>query len=120
MTGVLDPIDTQIPTSQAYAFARQHGVEAWFDACVVHPRTRKDRIDANELLKPREADRFQRLQLLIERATQAFDNEDKALHWLTREQSCFQGATPLDYAAWERNFLAVLDHLTRIEYGISA
>jgi len=120
MTGVLEPIDTQIPTSQAYAFALQHGVEAWFDACVVDPRTRKDRIDANELLKPREADRFQRLQLLIERATQAFDNEDKALHWLTREQSCFQGATPLDYAVWERNFLAVLDHLTRIEYGIYA
>ncbi|GAB3677877.1 antitoxin Xre/MbcA/ParS toxin-binding domain-containing protein [Salinisphaera aquimarina] len=120
MAAIIHPVGTDIPATDAYEFARHHGVEDWFDAFVIHPRTGKDRVEAGEPLKQREADRFQRLQLLIERATQAFGDESKALGWLTRAQYRFGGSTPLDCAAWERNFLAVLDHLIRIEHGIYA
>lgn len=118
MSAVLS--QTQIRTTDAYAFAQQHGVEQWFDANVIHPRTRKDRVGSNQPLKQRDADRFQRLKLLIERAFEAFANEDKGVFWLIRESRVYGGQTPLEYAAWEKGFLAVLDHLTRIEHGIYA
>jgi len=61
MVAIIHPADTDIPVSDAYEFARHHGVEGWFDALVIHLRTRKDRIASDGLLKQREADRFQRL-----------------------------------------------------------
>lgn len=111
---------TEITVADAYAFAQQHGVEQWFDDYVIHPRTRQDRISAGRLLKQTEADRFQRLQMLIARAAEAFDNRDKGTCWLTRKSRIYGGETPLEHAAWEKGFLAVLDQLHRIEYGIYA
>lgn len=113
-------IRTEITAADAYAFAQRHGVEQWFNAHVIHPRTRQDRVKANQLLKQAEADRFQRLQMLVERASEAFDNEDKGVYWLTRDSRVYEGAAPLEHAAWEKGFLLVLDHLTRIEHGIYA
>lgn len=55
---------------------------------------------------------------LIDQATQVFGDKDKALHWLTREQRCFQGMTPMDYATAARSMAVVLEQLTRIEHGI--
>jgi uncharacterized protein (DUF2384 family) len=55
---------------------------------------------------------------LIDQATQVFVDKDKALHWLTREQRCFQGVTPMDYATGARSMATVLGHLIRIEHGI--
>lgn len=55
---------------------------------------------------------------LLKRATQAFGDEAKARHWLTREQPCFQGASPEQYAVGPRRTATVMDHLTRIEHGI--
>lgn len=116
MSAVLS--ESEITAADAHAFARQHGLEQWFDANVIHPRTRKGRPDAP--LKQREADRFQRLQLLVERASEAFDNEDKAIFWLTRGSRVYNGLTPLESARWEKGFLCVLEHLTRIAHGIYA
>lgn len=116
MSAVLS--ESEITAANAYAFARQHGLERWFDTNVIHPRTRKGR--ANTPLKQREADRFQRLQLLVARTREAFASEDKAMFWLKRGSSVFNGLTPLENARWEKGFLAVLDHLTRIEHGIYA
>lgn len=116
MSAVLSEVE--ISAADAHAFARQHGLEQWFDANVIHPRTRKGR--ANSPLKQREADRFQRLQLLVDRAAEAFDNEDKGVVWLTRASRLYSGLTPLENARWEKGFLAVLEHLTRIEHGIYA
>lgn len=120
MAVVMQSRGVEIGASEAHGYAIHYGVEDWFDAYVIHPRTRADRVKGDDLLKQREADRFQRLQVLIERATEAFGDEDKALHWLTRPQSRFDNTSPLDFASWEKNFLAVLDHLTRIEHGIYA
>lgn len=55
---------------------------------------------------------------LLERAAQAFGDEEKARHWLTRKQRCFQGASPRQYAVGPRRTATVMDHLTRIEHGI--
>lgn len=110
--------ETDITAADAHAFARQHGLEQWFDANVIHPRTRKGR--ANSPLKQREADRFQRLQLLVQRAAEAFDNQDKGVFWLMRSSRAHNGLTPLENARWEKGFLVVLGHLTRIEHGIYA
>lgn len=109
---------TEISAAEAFAFAEQHGVEQWFDRHVIHPRTRQDRVAADQLLKQREADRFQRLQLLIERAAEAFDNEAKGLYWLTRKTPLYGGISPLEHAAWEAGFLAVLHQLRHIEFGV--
>lgn len=106
----------QVTAADAYAFARKHGVESWFDENVIHPRTLQGR--AKQPLKQREADRFQRLQMLVERATETFADESKALHWLTRRSRAMNNSSPLEYAAWERGFLAVLDQLNRIDHGI--
>lgn len=54
---------------------------------------------------------------LIERATEVFGDEIKAMHWLTREQREFAGLTPLAYAS-KRSTTAVEEHLFRIEHGI--
>lgn len=114
MSAVLE--DGSITANQAYAFARQYGLESWFDAHVVHPRTRQGRPD--EPLKQREIDRFQRLQLLVERAAETFNNESKGLRFLLRPSSVYNGQTPLEAAALERGFLDVLTHMIRIEHGI--
>lgn len=111
-------LETEITAADAHEFARQHGLEQWFNANVIHPRTRKGR--ANAPLKQREADRFQRLQLLVERASEAFDSEDKGVFWLTRGSRVYNSLTPLENARWEKGFLSVLEHLTRIEHGIYA
>lgn len=113
-------LQTDIAATDAYVYAQQHGVEQWFDAYVIRPRTRQNRISAGQPLKQREADRFQRLQLLIERASEAFDHEAKGVFWLTRQSYVYDGKTPLECAAWEMGFLVVLEHLHRIEYGVYA
>lgn len=110
--------ETEMTAADAHAFARQHGLEQWFDANVINPRTRKGRSDMP--LKQREADRFQRLQLLVDRASEAFDSKDKGIFWLTRDSRVYNGVSPLENARWEKGFLAVLEHLTRIEHGIYA
>lgn len=116
MSAVLS--SAKVTAADAYAFARQYGLEQWFDANVIHPRTRKGRADAP--LKQREADRFQRLQLLVARACEAFASEDKGVFWLKRCSSVYNGLSPLENARWEKGFLAVLEHLIRIEHGIYA
>lgn len=118
MTHSVHAFDPQILASDAHGFASHYAVKAWFDAHVISPRACRNRIKDGKPLKPHEADRFQRLQVLIERAVEAFGSERCALHWLRREQTSFNGATPLDTAIWERNFLVVLDQLKRIEHGI--
>lgn len=110
----------EITPQQALDYARSHTVEDWFYEHVVHPRTLKDRMDRNEPLKDREADRFERLTLLLERAREAFQDEGKALGWLKRPKSSFAGATPLQHSARESGFIAVLEQLLRIEHGIVA
>jgi putative toxin-antitoxin system antitoxin component (TIGR02293 family) len=101
-------------------YARDNQLEDWFFAHVVHRRTLQDRIDTEQPLKQREADRFERLILLVDRAENTFGSRAKALSWLKLPKKQFDGNSPLDYAAWESGFLAVLDQLTRIEHGIPA
>lgn len=115
-----DPLAEQISSKQALDFARNHAVESWFYEHVVHQRTLKDRLDRNEPLKDKEADRFERLTLLLDRARESFRDEAKALSWLKSPKHAFAGATPLEHSARESGFIAVLDQLLRIEHGIHA
>jgi putative toxin-antitoxin system antitoxin component (TIGR02293 family) len=108
------------PAAEALSYARQHDVEQWFYDNVVHRRTLKDRLDGHQPLATREADRFDRLVLLLQRATEVFGDEAKALRWLKTPKRSLAGATPLDYCAREAGFLAVLAQLDRIDYGIYA
>lgn len=55
---------------------------------------------------------------LLARAAQAFGDYEKARHWLTREQRCFDDMTPSAYAATRSGMAVVLAHLGQIEHGV--
>lgn len=61
-------------------YVQSHAVEQWFYEHVAHPRTLRGRLDRNEPFKDREADRFERLTLLLSRAMKPFRTKIK--HWV--------------------------------------
>src|SRR5699024_1655233 len=100
----------RITVADACAFARQHGLEKWFDAHVINPRMRMY-ASPPPSLEPGEIDLFVRLQLLVMRAREAFDDEDEGISWLTRPCRIYDGLPPIEYARWENGLLCVLDQL---------
>jgi len=69
-------------------------------------------------LSPDESDKVMRLQRLLEHATNAFGDVEKARAWLKHPQYGLGGAVPLDYAETEVGAREVDDLLGRIDYGV--
>ncbi len=68
-------------------------------------------------LRATESDRVVRFALLMGKALEVLESEEKARRWLTSPQFGLGGAVPLDYARTEVGAREVEDLLGRIEYG---
>ena len=69
-------------------------------------------------LSPDESEHVLRLAALLERATQAFDDEADAADWLRTPNLALDGVTPLALADTELGAREVDDLLGRLEHGV--
>ena len=76
------------------------------------------RVRSRAKLKTDESDRVVRFALLMGKAVEVMESEEKARQWLASPQFGLGGAVPLDYARTEVGAREVEDLLGRIEYGV--
>ena len=69
-------------------------------------------------LSPDESEHVLRLAALLERATQAFDDEADAADWLRTPNPALGGVAPLAFADTELGAREVDDLLGRLEHGV--
>ena len=81
-------------------------------------RTLHRRVQKQELLKQDESERVLRLFRLYLRATEVFEDRDRALRWLSSHPKALAGRTPLEFARTEPGARLVEDLLGRIEEGV--
>jgi putative toxin-antitoxin system antitoxin component (TIGR02293 family) len=87
---------------------------------VVKPRTLSHRRDRGQPLSIDESDRAVRVIRIIEQATDAFGEKDKAMRWLRKRKRRFDGRAPMDMLLTETGGRLVEEMLTQIDEGMVA
>jgi putative toxin-antitoxin system antitoxin component (TIGR02293 family) len=87
---------------------------------VVKPRTLSHRRDRGQPLSIDESDRAVRVVRIIELATDAFADKDKAMRWLRKPKRRFEGRAPMDMLLTETGGRLVEEMLTQIDEGMVA
>ena len=65
-----------------------------------------------------ESERLVRYERILEKAIDAFGDENAATQWLNQPQRALGGAIPIDFASSEMGAREVENLLGRIEYGV--
>lgn len=87
---------------------------------VVKPRTLSHRRDKGQPLSIDESGRAVRVVRIIEQATGAFGDKDKAMRWLRKAKRRFDGRAPMDMLLTETGGRLVEEMLIQIDEGIVA
>jgi putative toxin-antitoxin system antitoxin component (TIGR02293 family) len=101
----------EVLRKEGLTFGEVHGL-------VLPARTLKHRREKKQALSLEETDRTLRLIKVITLADQVFDNREKALRWLRRENERLEGRTPLDMLRSEVGGDLVRQMLYQIDEGI--
>ena len=87
---------------------------------VVKPRTLSHRREKGQPLSVDESDRAVRVARIIEQATQAFGDRDKAMRWLRKPKRRFDGRAPMDMLLTETGGRLVEEMLLQVDEGMVA
>ena len=87
---------------------------------VVKPRTLSHRRDRGQPLSIDESDRAVRVVRIIEQATSAFADKDKAMRWLRKPKRQFDGRAPMDMLLTETGGRLVEEMLIQVDEGMIA
>lgn len=82
--------------------------------------TLKRRLKNNERFNTQESDAMYRLAMLIQLATDLFNDEQQALAWMRDPVYGLGGKRPLDMVSTSVDFEMVKDLIGRIEHGVFA
>ncbi len=87
---------------------------------VVKPRTLSHRRDRGQPLSIDESDRAVRVVRIIEQATDAFGDKDKAMRWLRKPKRRFDGRAPMDMLLTETGGRLIEEMLIQVDEGMVA
>lgn len=87
---------------------------------VVKPRTLSHRREKGQPLSIDESDRAVRVARIIEQATQAFVDREKAMRWLRKPKRRFDGRSPMDMLLTETGGRLVEEMLIQVDEGMVA
>jgi putative toxin-antitoxin system antitoxin component (TIGR02293 family) len=97
-----------------------HGLKADELSFIIPRRTLTHRRQNQERLSTDESDKAIRLAKIVSQADAAFDNQDKAMHWLRSPQHRFGGKSALDMASTEHGARLVEEALVQLDEGYFA
>jgi putative toxin-antitoxin system antitoxin component (TIGR02293 family) len=97
-----------------------HGLKADELSFIIPRRTLTHRRQNHERLSTDESDKAIRLAKIVAQADAAFDNQDKAMHWLRSAQHRFGGKSALDMASTEHGARLVEEALVQLDEGYFA
>ena len=85
---------------------------------VVKPRTLSHRRDRGQPLSIDESDRAVRVVRIIQQATDAFGDKDKAMRWLRKPKRRFDGRAPMDMLLTETGGRLIEEMLIQVDEGM--
>lgn len=94
--------------------------EAEIDALVIPQRTRRHRVLKGEPLTVDESDKVMRVTRILARATEVFDDPERAMAWLRKPLRELGGETPLMMSGTEAGGRVVENILAQIAWGAAA
>lgn len=99
----------------------KHGVpESFVFSVIVPKRTFQRRRERQERLSPNESDRAERMARLVALATVVFDNEQRAVRWLSSPKLQFGDRAPFDLLRTKAGTDVVERVLLRAYFGYAA
>src|SRR4051812_2229747 len=84
------------------------------------PRTIARRLKKKERLTTPESERMLRVARVLARASDVLEGEDKANHWILRENRMLGGHRPIDLLRTDIGTELVMNELVKIDYGMWA
>lgn len=103
-----------------YFLSRNYVSVGEFESLVVPRRTLAHRKKNRQPLTAEQSDRLARLARVTAFASETFQNEEKAHHWLRTSNRALNGATPLFLLDTDGGARLVEDELDRISHGLFA
>lgn len=104
---------------EAVEHLAHHGISA-VHAGIITARTLRQRRAKGQRLSLDESDRLYRVCWLVLLAKHVFADPTKAARWLSNRQTVLGERTPLEAAATTPGFMAVQEHLERLDQGYVA
>jgi putative toxin-antitoxin system antitoxin component (TIGR02293 family) len=110
----------RLPISVLDELRRAGLKETEIDTLVIPQRTRRHRTAKGEPLTVDESDRVMRVMRILNRATEVFADQDRALKWLRKPLRELVGETPLSMGATDAGGRVIENILAQIAWGAAA